>query len=62
MDCSQVLPGAVNPGPCSIAAGYYYDNPFIVSFSEWYRTSGRPGKVKSGDSLRSKVRLCMHHM
>lgn len=31
MDCSQVLPGAVNPGPCSIAAGYYYDSPFIVS-------------------------------
>ena len=26
-----MLPGAVNPGPCSVATGYYCDNPFIVS-------------------------------
>ncbi|CAI7996410.1 DmX-like protein 1, partial [Geodia barretti] len=30
MDCSQILPGAVNSGPCSLATGYYNEHPFIV--------------------------------
>ena len=31
MDCSQILPGAVNSEPCSLATGYYNEHPFIVS-------------------------------
>ena len=31
MNCSQILPGAVNPGPCSLATGYCSGEPFIVS-------------------------------
>lgn len=31
MDCSQILPGAVNSAPCSLATGYYNEHPFIVS-------------------------------
>ena len=31
MDCSQILPGAVNLGPCSVATGYLDEVPFIVS-------------------------------
>ena len=31
MNCSQVLPGAVNPGSCSVATGYLDEIPFIVS-------------------------------
>ncbi|XP_019849574.1 PREDICTED: dmX-like protein 2 isoform X3 [Amphimedon queenslandica] len=29
MDCSQILPGAVNLGPCSAATGYLNELPFI---------------------------------
>ena len=56
MDCSQILPGAVNPGPCSLATGYFLDTPFIVSYC--YRHSIRAVAIeysrKQGATLNAK--------
>ena len=30
-ETSQILPGAVDLGPCSLSTGYFLDKPFIVS-------------------------------
>lgn len=56
MDCSQILPGAVNPGPCSLATGYFLNSPFIVSLRSRAWTSLGTGYIYARGLMCSRTR------